>query len=150
MIQRLQVWAENDAHATTMVRQQAENINFARQLPELTLAAKHTLQSVLEVKECQTAILLMSIRQDMFAGSDRPFVCQEEMLNFCTTDIASEWQTWASEESKYVPGYRYEWTGLSYMQTETSQPAHHAGVISGILKTPCQPPTSFSFSGRWA
>jgi hypothetical protein len=68
---------------------------------------------------------------------------QEEMLNFYTTDIISEWQAWVSEESKYVPGYRYECTGLSYMRMETLQQAHAAGVISGILKTPRQPPTSF-------
>jgi hypothetical protein len=65
-IQRLQVCAGNDASATAMARQQAESTSFAVQLSELTIATKHMFRSVLEVKQRQTVILLMSIRQRYF------------------------------------------------------------------------------------
>jgi hypothetical protein len=144
-IQRLQVCAGNDASATAMARQQAESTSFAVQLSELTIATKHMFRSILEVKQRQTAILLMSIRQDIFAGCDHHFVYQQEILDVYTNIIASDWQIWVSEEVKYVAGYRHEWTGLTYVQTESLQPTFVAGIISGILKTPYQPPTSFLF-----
>jgi hypothetical protein len=60
-IRRLQVCVENDACATAIAQQQMESSNFARQLSELKTAANFTVRSVLEPKQCQTAILLMGI-----------------------------------------------------------------------------------------
>jgi hypothetical protein len=89
-IQWLQVYAGNDASATAMARQQAESTSFAVQLSELTTATKHMFRSVLEIKQRQTAILLMSIRQDIFAGCDHHFVYQQEILDVYTNIIASD------------------------------------------------------------
>jgi hypothetical protein len=143
-IQRLQVCVENDARATAIAQQQIESTNFARQLSELALATKVTLQSVLDVKQRQTAMLLMDIRKDIFAGCDHHFVFQEEVLDVYKSIIAPEWQIWVLEESKHVASYCHEWTGLTYVQTETWQPAFIAGILSGILKAAC-PPTTFLF-----
>ena len=60
-IQRLQICVQNDARATAIAQQQVESTNFARQLSELTVATKAALQTVLEVKQRQTAIVLMGI-----------------------------------------------------------------------------------------
>jgi hypothetical protein len=143
-IQRLQVCVENDARATAIAQQQIESTNFARQLSELALATKVTLQSILDVKQRQAAMLLMGIRKDIFAGCDHHFVFQEEILDIYKSIVAPEWQIWVSEESKHVASYCYEWTGLTYVQTETWQPAFMAGILSGILKAACSP-TTFLF-----
>jgi hypothetical protein len=58
-IQRLQVCVENDARATATAQQQIESTDFARQLSELALTTRVTLQSILDVKQRQTAMLLM-------------------------------------------------------------------------------------------
>jgi hypothetical protein len=52
-----------------------ESSSFARQLPELKIAANSTVQSVLELKQRQTATLLLGIWQDILAGSDHHFIC---------------------------------------------------------------------------
>jgi hypothetical protein len=91
-IQRLQVRVENDARATARGQQQAESTSFTVQLSELTIATKHIFRSVLEVKQRQTAILLMGIRQDIFAGGDRHFVYQQEIFDAYTNIVAPDWQ----------------------------------------------------------
>ena len=83
---------ENDTSATEMARQQAESTGFAIQLSRLTIAARHIFQSVLEVKRRQTAILLMGIQQDIFAGCVHHFTYQQEILDIYTNIVASDWQ----------------------------------------------------------
>ena len=87
----------------------------------------------------------MGIRQELFGDGDHHFVYQQEILDIYTTLVASDWQNYISEEVKHTRGYRHEWKGLTYVESETLQPTFTAGILTGIFKIPCQPPTSFLY-----
>jgi hypothetical protein len=134
-IQRLQNCVENDARATALVQQQMQYAEFAQQLRELNLVTQHTLRSIREVKQQQTVILLVELRQYLLSGFEEDSTYQKEMMETYHCPVDSKWETWITEETRHVSFHRQTSPGLYYVQTETMQPAIAANLMSRSLRT---------------
>lgn len=134
-IQSLQNCVESDARATALVQQQMQYAESARQLRELNLVTQHTLRSIREVKQQQTVILLLELRQYLLSGFEENSTYQREMMEIYHCPADSKWETWIAEETRHVSWHRQTSPGLYYVQTETIQPAICANLMSRSLRT---------------
>ena len=128
-IRRLQDCVEKDAIATEMAQRHQDSVRFDCQLRELSLVTRHTLQSILEVKEGQTFLLLMNVKQHLFASFDCKNEYQEECTRVYSTFISTEWEDTREKEAQISSWNYFSHSRLTYVQLECLEPAVGAGIV---------------------
>ena len=121
-ISRLQKCVEKDAIATEMAQRRRESLRIDDQLRELSLITRHTLQSILEVKERQTILLLMSIRQQLFTCFDCKSEYQEECIRVYSTFMSTAWEETMHVEAQFSSWHHVPHSRLTYVQAEALEP----------------------------
>jgi hypothetical protein len=121
-IHRLQECVEKDATATEIVQRRIQGLRIEEQLREGSLVTRHTLQAVLEVKERQTILLLMTIRQQMFTSFECKSEYQEECIRVYTTFWSQAWEETMKTEAKFSSWHHVPQSRLTYVQAEGLEP----------------------------
>lgn len=121
-IHRLQECVEKDAIATEMAQRRRDTVRFEGQLRELSLITRHTLQSVLEVKERQTILLLMTIRQQLFTPFDCKSEYQEECIQVYSAFMSTAWEETMQVEAQFSSWHHTPHSRLTYVQAEALEP----------------------------
>jgi hypothetical protein len=102
---------------------------------------------VLEVKERQTALLLLTLRKELFAEYSCKYEFQGEMLEVYMVFRSAEWIEWCEQEVKHCSWLSCPSSRLSYVQTESLQPVPMAGLLDNSANNPDAPKRTDVFWG---